>query len=82
MDATLLSFRRALDSWSAIFSTDNEMPKKKLQERKISKVHLIVSLISHFHHICHYTRFSDQVFIAHQETKKIAVEVLIKRNTE
>ena len=82
MDATSLSFRRALDSWSAIFSTDNEMPKKKLQERKISKVHLIVSLISHFHHICHYTRFSDQVFIAHPETKKIAVEVLIKRNTE
>ena len=29
MDATSLSFRRALDSWSAIFSTDNEMPKKK-----------------------------------------------------
>ena len=80
MDATSLSFRRALDSWSAIFSTDNEMPKKKLQERKISKVHLIVSLILHFHHniICHYTRFSDQVFIAHPETRKLLLRYSLK----
>ena len=29
MDATSLSFRRALDSWSAIFHTDGTKPRRK-----------------------------------------------------
>ena len=64
-----------------MFSTDSEMPI--YEERKISKVHLIVSLILHIHHNNILYRFSDQVFIAHPETKKLLyVEVLIKGNTE
>ena len=41
-------------------------------------MHLIFSLILHFYHICHYTRFSDRVFIAHPETRKLLLRYSLK----